>query len=133
MGTILVILAVVFILGFVLDWIQIILIILPLVGPIIGEIGSPSGGMWAELGFAAPEQALVWFTVVFAVVLQTSFLTPPVGFALFYVKGVAPPQVTVRDIYRGIVPFILLQLTGVAIIFLWSDIVTWLPSVALGR
>ena len=132
-GTILVILAVVFILGFVLDWIQIILIILPLVGPIIGEIGSTSGGMWSDLGFAAPEQALVWFTVIFAVVLQTSFLTPPVGFALFYVKGVAPPEVTVRDIYRGIVPFILLQLAGVAIIFLWSDIVTWLPSVALGR
>ncbi|NBC33732.1 MAG: TRAP transporter large permease subunit [Alphaproteobacteria bacterium] len=124
-GTILVILAVVFILGFILDWIQIILIILPLVGPIVGDMAF-------DLGFADPIQAQVWFTVIFAVVLQTSFLTPPVGFALFYVKGVAPPEISVRHIYRGVVPFVVLQLIGVALIFLWPALVTWLPELAYG-
>ena len=124
-GTILVILLVVFILGFVLDWIQIILIILPLVGPIIGSIAL-------DMEFASETQALIWFTLLFAVVLQTSFLTPPVGFALFYVKGVAPPEITVRHIYRGVVPFIVLQLIGVALIFFWPEIVTWLPQYAYG-
>ncbi len=122
-GTILVILLIVFILGFILDWIQIILIILPLVGPIVQDMG-------VELGFDSGAQALIWFTVVFAVVLQTSFLTPPVGFALFYVKGVAPPEITVRHIYRGVVPFILVQLFGVMLIFLWPALVTWLPGIA---
>ena len=125
-GTILVILAVVFVLGFILDWIQIILIVLPLVGPIVLELGP-------DLGFADSAQALVWFTVIFAVVLQTSFLTPPVGFALFYVKGVAPPEISVRHIYRGIIPFVLLQLTGVALIFFWPALVTWLPSMAYSQ
>jgi len=79
-----------FLLGFFLDWIELTLIILPLVAPVV--IG---------LGFDP-----VWFTIMFAVCLQTSFLTPPVGFALFYLKGVAPPGVTVTTIYRGVVPFI---------------------------
>ena len=125
-GTIIAILGVVFILGFVLDWIQIILIILPLVGPIVAE-------MWMELGFAERGEVLVWFTVLFAVVLQTSFLTPPVGFALFYLKGVAPAGVTVGHIYRGVVPFIVLQLIGVALIFTFTKLVTWLPGVAYGN
>ena len=124
-GTVLVVLAIVFLMGFVLDWIQIILIVLPLVGPIVGTLA-------VQLGFSGEGQALIWFTVLFAVVLQTSFLTPPVGFALFYVKGVAPPEITVRHIYRGVVPFIILQLIGVALIFTWPAIVTWLPSAAYG-
>ena len=128
-GLILIILGVVFILGFVLDWIQIILIVLPLVGPLVTDPGS---GIWQGLGFATPGQALVWFLVLFAMVLQTSFLTPPVGFALFYVKGVAPPEITVRHIYRGVVPFIVLQLIGVLIIFFWPAVVLWLPGVAYG-
>jgi tripartite ATP-independent transporter DctM subunit len=125
-GLILVILLIVFVLGFILDWIQIILIILPLVGPIVQDMG-------VDLGFESGSQALVWFTVVFAVVLQTSFLTPPVGFALFYVKGVAPPEISVRHIYRGVIPFIIVQLIGVALIFLWPALVTWLPSVAYSQ
>ncbi|MCB9947293.1 MAG: TRAP transporter large permease subunit [Rhodospirillaceae bacterium] len=125
-GTIIVVLAIVFMLGFVLDWIQIILIVLPLVGPLVAD-------MWMELGFAGETEVLTWFTVLFAVVLQTSFLTPPVGFALFYVKGVAPPEISVAHIYRGVVPFIILQLIGVAIIFFWSDIVNWLPSAAYSQ
>ena len=72
----------------------------------------------------------MWFTILFAVCLQTSFLTPPVGFALFYIKGVCPPEITVKHIYKGVAPFILLQLLGLLIIMLWPPIVTWLPSVA---
>jgi len=116
-GTVIGVLAVIFLLGFVLDWIQIILIVLPLVAPVIANFGFD----------------LVWFTVLFAVALQTSFLTPPVGFALFYLKGVAPPEITVRHIYRGVAPFIVLQLIGLTIVFLWHDIVTWLPRQAYGQ
>lgn len=113
-GILLTILGVTFLLGFFLDWIEITLIVLPLVSPVV-----------AGLGFD-----LVWFTVLFAVCLQTSFLTPPVGFAIFYLKGVAPEGVDVLTIYRGVAPFIVLQIAGLAVIFLWSDLVTWLPSVA---
>jgi len=115
-GIVIAILAFTFLLGFFLDWIEITLIILPLVAPVV-----------INLGFD-----IVWFTVAFAVCLQASFLTPPVGFALFYLKGVAPKEVTVWHIYRGVIPFILLQLIGLTIVFVWEDIVTWLPSVAYG-
>ncbi len=113
-GIVLCILLLTFILGFFLDWIEITLIVLPLVAPVV-----------VALGFD-----LVWFTVLFAVCLQTSFLTPPVGFAIFYLKGVAPAGVDVRTIYRGVVPFIFLQLLGGALIFYWPQIVTWLPAQA---
>ena len=84
------------------------------------------------MGFTSVSQIFIWFTLLFAVVLQTSFLTPPVGFALFYVKGVAPPEISIRHIYRGVVPFIVLQLIGVGIIFFWPKIVIWLPQYAYG-
>jgi len=113
-GVVITILFVTFLLGFFLDWIEISLIILPLVAPVIQGLGFD----------------LVWFTVMFAVCLQTSFLTPPVGFAIFYLKGVAPEGIDVRTIYRGVVPFILLQLLGLALIFIWKPLVTWLPSMA---
>jgi len=103
-----------FLLGFFLDWIEITLIVLPLVSPVVMHLGFD----------------LVWFTVLFAVCLQTSFLTPPVGFAIFYLKGVAPPEISVAMIYRGVVPFILLQLVGLVLIFLLPAIVTWLPAQA---
>jgi tripartite ATP-independent transporter DctM subunit len=103
-----------FVLGFFLDWIEITLIVLPLVSPVVMSLGFD----------------LVWFTVLFAVCLQTSFLTPPVGFAIFYLKGVAPAEIDVSTIYRGVVPFILLQIVGLITIFLWEDIVTWLPAQA---
>jgi tripartite ATP-independent transporter DctM subunit len=105
-----------FLLGFFLDWIEITLIVLPLVGPVAEGLGFD----------------LVWFTVLFAVCLQTSFLTPPVGFALFYLKGVAPEGISVNTIYRGVVPFIVLQLVGLAILFRWPALATWLPSVSYG-
>tara|TARA_R110001583_G_scaffold195011_1_gene368480 strand:+ start:1911 stop:3266 length:1356 start_codon:yes stop_codon:yes gene_type:complete len=113
-GIVICILAVTFLLGFFLDWIELTLIVLPLVAPVV-----------ASLGFD-----LIWFTVLFAVCLQTSFLTPPVGFALFYLKGVAPAGINLGHIYRGVIPFILIQLVGLSMVFYWEGIVTWLPAVA---
>jgi len=108
------ILGIVFLLGFFLDWIEITLIVLPLVAPVVEQLGFD----------------LVWFTVLFAVCLQTSFLTPPVGFALFYFKGVAPREVDTACIYRGVAPFVALQLLGLALLFAWPRLATWLPSLA---
>ena len=116
-GVVLSILLVTFLLGFFLDWIEITFIVLPLVAPVV-----------VGLGFD-----IVWFTILFAVCLQTSFLTPPVGFALFYVKGVAPPEIDIRTLYVGILPFVGLQLLGLALIFVWPEIATWLPAYAYGR
>jgi len=113
-GIVITILFATFLLGFFLDWIEISLIILPLVAPVVQSLGFD----------------LVWFTVLFAVCLQTSFLTPPVGFAIFYLKGVAPDNIDIRTIYRGVFPFILLQLLGLALIFIWKPLVTWLPGMA---
>jgi len=115
-GVIICILLATFLLGFFLDWIEITLIILPLVSPVV-----------VSLGFDP-----VWFAVLFAVCLQTSFLTPPVGLAIFYLKGVAPTGINVTTIYRGVVPFIILQLLGLMIIYKWKQLVTWLPAQAYG-
>ncbi len=124
MGTILFILLIVFLLGFVLDWIEITLIILPLVAPIIVAM------QMTVPGFGLDNPELIWFVILVAVTLQTSFLSPPVGFSLFYLKGVCPPEIRLQDIYKGVVPFILLQLTGLALVILFPQIATWLPSVA---
>ncbi len=124
-GTILFILFIVFLLGFVLDWIEITLIVLPLMRPIVNGLGIDIPGFGV-----LDEPALVWFVILVAVTLQTSFLTPPVGFALFYLKGVCPPEIKLTHIYKGIIPFVLLQLTGLALVFLWPTLATWLPSVA---
>ncbi len=115
-GILICILLATFVLGFFLDWIELTLIILPLVSPVV-----------VNLGFDP-----VWFTVLFAVCLQTSFLTPPVGFAIFYLKGVAPPEISVGQIYRGVVPFVALQVLGLVILFNWQALVTWLPAQAYG-
>jgi TRAP-type mannitol/chloroaromatic compound transport system permease large subunit len=74
----------------------------------------------------------VWFCILLAVNLQTSFLTPPFGFSLFYLKAVTPPEVTTGDIYRGIIPFVLFQLIGLAIIVFFPELATWLPAVVFG-
>ena len=115
-GVVIVVLFITFLLGFFLDWIEITLIILPFLAPVMVDLGVD----------------LVWFIVMFAVVLQTSFITPPVGFALFYMKGVAPQGITIQNIYRGIIPFVILQVIAVAIVFNFPKIVTWLPQVAYG-
>jgi tripartite ATP-independent transporter DctM subunit len=113
-GVVIAVLVLVFILGFFLDWIEITLIVLPLIGPVVQSMGFN----------------LVWFCVLVAVVLQSSFLTPPVGFTLFYLKGVAPPEIRTRDIYRGIIPFVALIVLCTVIVYVWKDLVLWLPSVA---
>jgi tripartite ATP-independent transporter DctM subunit len=115
-GIIICILLATFLLGFFLDWIELTLIVLPLVSPVVGTLGFDP----------------IWFTVLFAVCLQTSFLTPPVGFAIFYLKGVAPPEINVPVIYKGVIPFVLLQILGGIIIFNFASVVTWLPSQAYG-
>ena len=124
-GTVLFILFIVFLLGFVLDWIEITLIVLPLMRPIVNALGMDIPGFEV-----IDEPALIWFVILVAVTLQTSFLTPPVGFALFYLKGVCPPEIKLTDIYMGIIPFVLLQLTGLALVFLLPQLATWLPAVA---
>lgn len=124
-GIVMVILGFVFLLGFILDWIEITLIILPLVSPVVSALGLDIPGYGV-----VDNPDLVWFVMLVAMTLQTSFLTPPVGFALFYLKGVCPPEIKLMDIYKGVIPFIILQLCGLAIVAFYPTIVTWLPSVA---
>ncbi|MFC4257524.1 TRAP transporter large permease subunit [Marinobacter lacisalsi] len=115
-GVLLTVLLITFLLGFFLDWVEITLIILPLVAPVLFSLGVEP----------------VWFAVLFAICLQTSFLTPPVGFSLFYIKGVCPPEITTRDIYLGVLPFILLQLLGLGLVFAFEPLATWLPNEVYG-
>ena len=124
-GIMAVILCVIFILGFFLDWIEITLIVLPLLAPVISSLG-----IHVEGHGIVENPELVWFVVLVAVSLQTSFLTPPVGFALFYLKGVCPPDVELIEIYKGVVPFIILQLIGLVMVAVWPQLVIWLPTVA---
>ncbi|MEO1194995.1 MAG: TRAP transporter large permease subunit [Pseudomonadota bacterium] len=112
----LLVMLILFILGFVLDFLEIIYIVVPIVGPVIyGGTLDPS-----------------WVTIMIAVNLQTSFLTPPFGFALFYLRGVAPPQVTTAHIYRGILPFVLIQVVGLGLLWLFPEVVTILPALIGG-
>lgn len=112
----LLVLAVVFVAGFFLDWFEIVLIILPLLAPVIKLSGID----------------MTWFLILVALMLQTSFLTPPVGFSLFYLKGVVPKGVTIRDIYIGIIPFVLLQMAMVALCLLFPQLILWLPQQMYG-
>jgi len=122
------ILFIIFLLGFLLDWIEITLIIMPLMLPVVLSLNIPVEG-YGIVG----DPSVVWFAILVAVTLQTSFLTPPVGFALFYLKGVCPPGVTLGHIYKGVIPFVILQLIGLAIVFANPEITTWLPAVAYGN
>ncbi|MCH8035690.1 MAG: TRAP transporter large permease subunit [Proteobacteria bacterium] len=115
-GLLILIMAVTFCLGFFLDWIEITLIVLPVFAPLVA-------GM--EFGDHIPKNNIIfWFIILMAINLQTSFLTPPFGFALFYLKGIAPKEIKIQSIYKGIVPFVLLQLTGLILVM-------WKPQVAL--
>jgi TRAP-type mannitol/chloroaromatic compound transport system permease large subunit len=108
----LIVMLVLFVLGFVLDFLEIIYIVIPIVGPVIyGGTFDPK-----------------WVTIMIAVNLQTSFLTPPFGFALFYLRGVAPKEVTTGHIYRGIIPFVLIQVVGLSILWFFPAIVTIVPN-----
>nr|PZN71495.1 MAG: C4-dicarboxylate ABC transporter [Pseudomonadota bacterium] len=110
----------VFLLGFFFDWLEICLIVLPIFGPILAQ-GDFSDYLGTQAAF------LPWFLILVAVNLQTSFLTPPFGFALFYMKGVMPDTLQLIDIYKGIIPFVLLQLTALALSIVFPDLVLWLP------
>ncbi len=112
----------VFILGMFLDWVEITFIVIPIIAPII-----------AGLDFGMDqEHALLWFAILFAVNLQTSFLTPPFGYALFYIRGIAPPEISTPMIYRGIVPFVVIQCAGLLLTIVFPELVLWLPRVLLG-
>ena len=126
-GTIAVILIGVFLLGFFLDWIEISLIFLPLLTPVVSGLGLEISGYGVV---EKPE--LVWFALLVAVSLQTSFLTPPVGFTIFFLQGVAPDEVVLLDIYKGVVPFVILQLIGLIVVLFWPQLVLWLPAMAYG-
>ena len=112
-----------FLLGFFFDWVEITLIVLPLFFPIIATLDF---GSHIDKAMVVP-----WVAVLIAVNLQTSFLTPPFGFALFYLKGVAPKNIKIQMIYKGIIPFVLLQLVGLTAIILFPELVMWLPNALL--
>jgi TRAP-type mannitol/chloroaromatic compound transport system permease large subunit len=132
-GVLFVLLGMVFFLGFFFDWVEITLIVLPVFGPIVSQLDFGAhlagfGGISAD----ASVVTMVWFTILLATNLQTSFLTPPFGFALFYLKGVAPPEVTIQQIYVGIIPFVLLQLFGLGLCVAFPWLVLGLPNYLLG-
>ena len=110
----------VFLMGFFFDWIEICLIVLPIFAPIIGKL---------DYGTAVqgPQVILAWFAILMAVNMQTAFLTPPFGFALFYMKGTVPPGVTMVDIYKGITPFVVVQLVALVLCIVFPEIVLYLP------
>lgn len=116
-GAVFTVMLLMFLLGFVLDFIEITFVVVPIVGPIILAMGVDP----------------VWLGVMIAINLQTSFLTPPFGFALFYLRGVAPQAVETRDIYRGVMPFVVIQLTALAILAVFPELATWLPEIVYGR
>jgi tripartite ATP-independent transporter DctM subunit len=111
-GAVIVVMLVMFLLGFVLDFIEITFVVVPIVGPVLLSMGLDP----------------VWLGIMIAINLQTSFLTPPFGFALFYLRGVAPPEVTTGQIYRGVIPFVGIQIFALLILAAFPALVTWLPD-----
>ena len=111
-GALFIVMLVIFLLGFILDFIEITFVVVPIVGPELMAMGVDP----------------IWLGIMIAINLQTSFLTPPFGFALFYLRGVAPPEVETRHIYRGVIPFILIQLGVLALLALIPELATWLPG-----
>ena len=111
-----VVMLVMFLLGFILDFIEITFVIVPMVGPVLLAMGLDP----------------VWLGIMIAINLQTSFLTPPFGFALFYLRGVAPPEVATSDIYRGVIPFVIIQLLVLCLLAAWPSLATWLPAQLYG-
>ena len=132
--------AVIFLLGFFFDFLEIILIILPVFAPVIKtmapefapHLGIDPPANAAQLQFVQ-AQVVYWFAILVATNLQTSFLTPPFGFALFYMKGVAPSIVKMQEIYRGIIPFVLLQIIGILTVLAFPGLALWLPELVFGR
>ena len=127
-GTIIALLLIIFLLGFFLDWIEITLIVLPLLTPVVASLDIQVSGFGV-----VDNPEMIWFLLLVAMALQTSFLTPPVGFAIFYLRGVAPTDIQLGHIYRGVIPFIVLQLIALTMLVIWPELVTWLPAVAYGN
>jgi TRAP-type mannitol/chloroaromatic compound transport system permease large subunit len=115
-GAVVMVMAVMFVLGFFLDFIEITFVVVPIVAPIL----------------LLMDLDPVWLGVMMAMNLQTSFLTPPFGFALFYLRGVAPPEIRTTEIYRGVAPFVVIQLAALGILALFPQLATWLPTVIFG-
>ncbi|OIQ49654.1 Sialic acid TRAP transporter permease protein SiaT [Pseudodesulfovibrio hydrargyri] len=113
----LIVMTIIFVIGFFLDFIEITFIHIPVLAPIMHDFGFNP----------------LWFAILFAINLQTSFMTPPFGFSLFFLKGVAPPYVRTGQIYKGIIPFVLLQLLGMGLVIIFPELATWLPSVVFGE
>ena len=130
----------IFIMGFFFDFLEITLIILPVFSPVIRTMAPAFA---PHLGLEVPEnaaqiqfleaQVIYWFAILVATNLQTSFLTPPFGFALFYMKGVAPSSVKMQEIYKGIIPFVMLQLIGLTTVVYFPQLALWLPQQIFGR
>jgi tripartite ATP-independent transporter DctM subunit len=112
-GVLVVVMIILFLLGFVLDVIEITFIVIPLLTPVFEHMGFD----------------MLWIAVLIAVNFQTSFLTPPMGFSLFYLKGVSPPEISTGQIYRGVIPYVALQLAGLAVVIFIPSVVSWLPGV----
>ncbi len=121
-GAVLAVMAVMFVLGFFLDFLEIVFVVVPLVAPVLLKMEMLGG----------EPMSRVWLAVMMAVNLQTSFLPPPFGFALFHLRGVAPDSVRTSAIYRGIIPYVLLQVAALALIWFLPQIATWLPDVIYG-
>jgi len=115
-GAVLLVMIVMFLLGFVLDFIEITFVVVPIVGPILLAMGLDP----------------VWLGIMIAINLQTSFLTPPFGFALFYLRGVAPPEISTAQIYRGVMPFVAIQIFALVLLAIFPDLITWLPHKIYG-
>ncbi|RBO86285.1 TRAP transporter large permease [Marinomonas aquiplantarum] len=111
-GAMIVVMLLMFFLGFILDFIEITFVVVPIVAPVLLAMGLDP----------------VWLGIMMAINLQTSFLTPPFGFALFYLRGVAPPEVKTQSIYKGVLPFIIIQLVVLLMLSIWPDLATWLPE-----
>jgi tripartite ATP-independent transporter DctM subunit len=119
LAAMLLVMGVMFIMGFFLDFLEIIFIVVPIVAPILLQMEVAPGETMSP----------VWLGVMMGINLQTSFLTPPFGFALFYLRGVAPPQVKTTHIYLGVVPFVAIQVLALVLLWFWPEVATWLPSV----
>lgn len=117
LGAFFVVMLVIFLLGFILDFIEITFVVVPIVGPVLLAMGLDP----------------IWLGVMIALNLQTSFLTPPFGFALFYLRGVTPASIATSTIYKGVVPFIIIQLLLLVIAYIWPGLITWLPEQVYGN
>jgi tripartite ATP-independent transporter DctM subunit len=120
-GLLLLLMGLIFLLGFFLEWIEISFVVLPLLLPVVAGL---------EFEGLSGSALMVWFAILVAINLQTSFLTPPFGYALFYLKGITQGNVGIGTIYKSIIPFVLLQLAGLVLCILFPSIVLWLPGLS---